>query len=198
MNQTDIGPDLVNELIRSRRSVFPDQLVPGKKIPDSIVWQILENANWAPTHKKTEPWRFIVFTERGLQKLASFQSETYLKTAGEKYKQDKYEKLLRTPLRCSHVIAIAMKRHAEAGIPEVEELAAVACAVQNIYLSTRAFGLGGYWSTGGLTYQEEVKSFFGLGESDRLMGFFYLGYVQVPSPNGKRSPIRDKTSWISE
>jgi len=198
MNPKEIDPSLICEWIRSRRSVFPDQFVPGGKIPDEIIWQILENANWAPTHKKTEPWRFIVFTGKGLQKFASFQSETYLKTAGEKYKQDKYEKLMRTPLLCSHAIGIGMKRHMDANIPEVEELAAVACAVQNIYLSVGAFGLGGYWSTGGVTYQGEAKSFFGLGEDDRLMGFFYLGYVQVPSPNGKRSPIRDKTIWISE
>ncbi len=52
----------VNELIRTRRSVFPDQLDKDKIIPDAIVWQLLENANWAPNHKKTEPWRFMVFS----------------------------------------------------------------------------------------------------------------------------------------
>jgi nitroreductase len=198
MKESRIEPSQVSGLIKSRRSIFPDQFVPGKKIPDEIVWQILENANWAPTHKKTEPWFFTVFTGNGLQKLARFQSETYLKSAGDKFKQDKYEKLQRTPLLCSHVIAIGMKRHREANIPEMEELAAVACAVQNIYLSTLGFGLGGYWSTGGVTYQEEAKSFFGLGEEDRLMGFFYLGYIQIPSPKGTRRPISEKTKWISE
>src|SRR5580765_332766 len=186
----------VNLLIRSRRSVFPDQYVAGRKIPDEIIQQLLENANWAPSHKLTEPWRFTVFTEKGLQTFARFQSDLYRKNAGEKFKQDKYEKLLKTPLACSHIISLGMKRNPV--VPEVEEIAAVACAVQNLYLSTVAYGLGGYWTTGGVTYDKEAKTFFGLGEEDKLMGFFYLGYVQIPSVQSSRKPIAEKTSWVRE
>ncbi|HLY71921.1 MAG TPA: nitroreductase family protein, partial [Puia sp.] len=59
----------LNLLFQKRRSVFPEQYVAGKKIPDEIVMQLLENANWAPTHKLTEPWRFVVFSGEGLKKL---------------------------------------------------------------------------------------------------------------------------------
>ena len=186
----------LNALIRSRRSVFPDQFVPGKKIPDDIVGQLLENANWAPTHKLTEPWWFTVFTDKGLNTLARYQADLYKKNVAEKFKQDKYEKLLRTPLLCSHVIALGLKRHPI--VPEMEEIAAVAAAVENIWLSCGPFGIGGYWSTGGVTYIEEAKSFFGLGVNDLLMGFFYLGFVQVPSVPGSRKPVSEKTSWVSE
>ncbi len=65
-----IKSELINELIRTRRSVFTQQFEPGKVIPDEIIWQALENANWAPNHKFTEAWRFTVFTGNGLQKLA--------------------------------------------------------------------------------------------------------------------------------
>jgi nitroreductase len=188
----------VNLLIRTRRSVFADQFAQGKVIPDKIIRQILENANWAPTHKLTEPWRFTVFKGQGLQKLALFQAELYKKTTGEKFKQAKYEKLLITPMQCSHVISIGMKRNMEAGIPEMEEIAAVACAVQNIYLSTAAYGLGGYWSTGGITYVPEAKSFFGLRSEDKLLGFFYLGYVEIPPGKGSRKPAGDKIVWVDE
>lgn len=184
----------VNLLIQSRRSVFIDQFVPGKIIPESIIRQLLENANWAPTHKLTEPWRFTVFTGKGLEIFAKFQADSYQKNAQEKFKQDKYEKLLRNPLLCSHIIALGMKRNPD--VPEMEEIAAVACAVQNIYLSTTAYDIGGYWSTGGVTYNEEAKSFFGLAENDKLMGFFYLGYVQTPSVKGSRKPVSEKITWV--
>lgn len=196
--EVNISPKLVNSMIRSRRSVFTDQFVPGKKIPDDIVHEILENANWAPTHKKTEPWRFMIFTGPGLQKLATFQSTLYKELAGEKFKEDKFRKLSTTPLDCSHVISISMKRSLKANIPEVEEIAAVACAVQNIYLSVAAYGLGGYWTTGGVTYMKEAKPFFHLEEEDRLMGFFYLGYVQIPPVPATRGPIDEKTVWVIE
>jgi len=191
-----IVAEQLNRLIRMRRSVYPDQFVPGKKIPDEIVLQLLENANWAPTHKNTEPWRFTVFTDEGLKRLAFFQADRYLKNAAEKFRQEKYEKLLRTAPLCSHVIAIGMKRNEV--VPEMEEMAAVACAVENIWLSTVAYGLGGYWSTGGVTYDKEAWSFFGLQDNDKLMGFFYLGYIATPSVRSSRKPVRDKTVWVRE
>jgi len=189
-------PQQLNELIRTRRSVFVAQFEPGKIIPDAIIWQLLENANWAPSHKRTESWRFTVFTGAGLQKLADFQAELYKQTAGPKFSAGKYEKLRDSPGQCSHVIAIGMKRVDE-GLPEIEEIEAVACAVQNLALSAHAYGLGGFWSSGGITYTEEAKAFFGLGPEDKLLGFFNLGYPKANLPDGKRGPVAEKVRWVA-
>jgi len=185
----------INRLIRSRRSVFINQLEPGKAIPDEIIMEALENANNAPTHKLTEPWRFTVFTGEGLKTLASRQAALYKQYAGPKFKEGKYEKMQTEPMLCSHVIAIGCKRNPDL-LPEMEELAAVACAVENIWLTITAYGLGGYWSTGGITFIEEAKELFHLGEEDKLMGFFYLGYIKVPSPSVKRNPVEGKIIWV--
>ena len=182
----------INHLIRNRRSVFPDQFDAGRHIPDEIIHQILENATWAPNHGHTEPWHFVLFTGEGLKKLAAFQSELYKETAGEKFKETTYLKQQRNPLLASHVIAICMKRDPNKKHPEIEEIEAVACAVENIYLSVTAYGLGGYWTTGGVTYNEKAKPFFGLDKEDRLLGFFYIGYVAIPSPNAKRKPLNER------
>jgi Nitroreductase len=187
-----------NHLARSRRSVFPEQFEEGKKVDDSIIKEILINATWAPNHGQAEPWQFTVFTGEGLKKLASFQSELYKQEAGDNFKEGTYVKLREKPLKASHIIAIGMKRTTVKNIPEVEDVAAVACAVQNMYLSLTAYKLGGYWTTGGITYYEKAKPFFGLGENDRLMGFFYIGHIAIPSPSAKRSPLDQKVSWVSE
>jgi nitroreductase len=188
---------LINELMRTRRSVFTQQFEPGKAIPDDIILQALENANYAPTHKFTEPWRFTVFTGQGLQKLAEQQAAIYKQYAGGKFKQNKYEQLLVTPQLCSHVIAIGCKRHPDS-LPEIEEVAAVGCAVQNIYLTLTAYGVGGYWSTGGITFMEEAKPLFGLEPADILMGFFYAGYIRVPSATRKPGPLSEKMLFVRE
>lgn len=107
--------------------------------------------------------------------------------------QGTYEKLQQTPLLASHIIAIGMKRTSTGKIPEIEDVEAVACAVQNIYLSVSAYGLGGYWTTGGVTYKEEAKSFFNLTAEDKLLGFFYIGHVAVPSAPAKRKSIEEKS-----
>jgi nitroreductase len=194
MNQAD----LFNQLARRRRSVFPDQFDSGKKIDDAIIKEILTNATWAPDHGKSDPWRFTVFTGEGLKKFAAFQSELYKQEAGDNFKEATYIKLQQNPLKASHIVAIGMKRTTTKNIPEVEDIIAVACAIENIYLSVNAYGLGGYFTTGGVTYKEKAKAFFELGEADKLLGFFYIGHVAVPSVSAKRIPLEERMRWIDQ
>jgi nitroreductase len=188
--------NLINKLIRNRRSIFPRDYS-GEKVDDAIVQQILENATWAPTHKITQPWRFMVFTGEGLKKLAEFQGECYkqVATAKGKFEQDKYEGLRTKPMQSSHIISIGMKRDEKKSIPEVEEIGAVYCAVENMYLTATAYGLGAYLSTGGITFYEEAKPFFNLGPEDKLLGFFHLGNTTYSPPDSKRKSVESVTVW---
>lgn len=190
-------PELVNQAIRNRRSIYTS-MFSGEIVDDQVIEQMLENANWAPTHKLTEPWRFIVFKEEGLKKLAIFQSELYKKVSERNgnYDQKKFDKLASKPLECSHIIAIGMKRHEV--VPEVEEVCSVAAAVQNMWITASARGVGCYWSTGGITFYEEAKLFFGLESQDQLLGFLFIGMPKSDKwPQGKRKPIADKVQWVS-
>lgn len=63
--------EIITKTIRNRRSIFPPSYI-EKDIPKEIINTILENANYAPTHKLTEPWRFIVFKGESLNKLGGF------------------------------------------------------------------------------------------------------------------------------
>lgn len=187
----------INRLIRTRRSIYPPQYS-GEQVPDAVVNEMLENANWAPTHGLTEPWSFVVFKGAGIQQLATFQAELYKdrSTAAGKFDEQKHKKLLTKPLLSSHIISIGMRREEKQRFPEVEEIEAVACAVQNMYLTATAYGVGCYWGSGGVTYFDEAKSFFGLGENDRLLGFLYMGIPKGDWPQGRRKPISEKVRWV--
>ncbi|MCA8829984.1 nitroreductase family protein [Hymenobacter pini] len=185
----------ITRLIRSRRSMQPVLFDAGREVPEAVVLELLENATWAPTHKRTEPWHFVVFAGEGRQRLADFQTNLYRATAGVNVVESKLEKLRSNPILSSHVIAIGLKRNAE--VPEVEEVAAVACAVQNLHLTAAAHGLAGFWSSGGVTYHPEAKPFFGLGPDDRLLGFFYLGYPKPgATARSTRRPLAEKVTWV--
>jgi nitroreductase len=188
---------MFNQLVKSRRSVFPKDYT-GEKVDDAIVQQMLENANWAPTHKLTEPWRFVVFAGDGLKKLAAFQGECYKRvtTADGTFKEDRYKNLLTKPLESSHIIAVGMKRDEKKSVPEIEEIGAVFCAVENMYLTAAAYGIGCYLSTGGVTNFEEAKEFFGLGKEDKLLGFLNIGMPKGSLPEGRRKSIEEKVKWV--
>jgi nitroreductase len=193
-----INPTDFNNLIHNRRSIFPKDYI-TERVDDEIIKQMLENANWAPTHKLTEPWRFVVFTGDGLKKLAVFQGECYKEVTGKagSFKEDRYQNLRTKPLESSHIIAVGMKRDEMQRVPEWEELAAVFCAIQNMYLTATVYGVGCYISTGGITNFEEAKEFFGLGPQDKLCGFLNVGMTKPGLKFGmKRNPIEEKVKWV--
>lgn len=189
----------INECLRTRRTIFPEQFS-DRKVQRELIEIMLENARWAPTHKYTQPWRFKVFYGDGLKKLGDWHSDTYKEITPEsKFNERKFLKLKERPLKASAVIAIVMKRDEKESVPEVEEVAAVAAAVQNMYITCSAYGLAGYWGSGGLTYTQEMKDFLGIGEQDKCLGLFHVGYPDVEWPKKtERMERRLVTDWVTE
>lgn len=187
----------LDTLIKYRRNVKP-KFFNGAKLPDSQIMEILESANWAPNHGSTEPWRFVVFSDHSRQELAEFQSNLYKsKVKLESFQQKKYDKLLNTPLLASHIIAVIAKNSSHPKIPYLEEIVAVSCAVQNILLSAAEKKIAVHWSTGGMTYSEEIKTFLGFENKDTLLGLLYLGKSndKINQTANRRSSIEKKTIW---
>src|SRR5690606_2123974 len=89
----------VNKIIRNRRSMFVAQFKENDPVEDHIIHELLENANWAPTHKLTEPWSFTVFTGEGLKQLADFQAQLYRERADKNgnYKEEVFKKFKENP-----------------------------------------------------------------------------------------------------
>jgi nitroreductase len=188
----------ITEVIQNRRTIYPEAYS-TRKVQREMIEKILNNAIWAPTHGMTQPWRFKVFMEEGLKKFADFNADVYKQTTPQdKFNELKYHKFRERPLLSSAVIAVCMKRQESGKIAEIEEVEAVACAVQNMHLTATAYGLGAYWSTGGATYSEEMKSFLKLGDQDRCLGFFYIGYPSGEWPASHRKPIEYVTEWVLE
>jgi nitroreductase len=91
-----------------------------------------------------------------------------------------------------------MKRQPEEKISEIEEIQAVACAIQNMHLSCTAYGLGGFWSTPKLIYSEKMNVFLGLEQKDKCLGLFYIGYPSIEWPSAHRKPLEYNTTWIND
>ena len=187
---------VLEKIIYERRSVKPS-LMNGKKINTSIIEQLLALADWAPTHGRTEPWRFIVFSGNGLAQFSQQHADLYKKyTPEESFTNAKYQNIIQNGEKASHVIAVYMKRQATQKIPLIEEIAATAAAIEHILLGAQEHGIAALWSTGGMTYHNSMKQLFGLEEHDQMMGLIYLGYSEEPAPPAKRNiPLSEKVSW---
>jgi len=184
----------LNDVIQNRQSIFPKDFV-KKEISNDIIEQLLINATYAPTHKLTEPWFFRILKNEAKMKLGHFMANTYKSTtADELFLEKKYLSFENKMELTNTVIVISMQRDEAKRIPEWEEIAAVACAVQNIQLSCHAYNIGCYWSSPKLI--NRFKKHFKFKTNETCLGLLYLGYYNNKSPKVKRTAINMKTKWF--
>lgn len=169
----------------------------GKLIPDELVERILALADWAPTHGRTEPWRFFVYSGEALKQFGLDHGKLYWESTPEdKRLEATREKLETNVQKASHVVIAAMKRGVNDKIPAIEEIAAASAAIQNVLLGAQAMDVASFWSTGGMTLKPEMKRFFGLGEHDHILGMLFLGYTDEPAAPGVRNtPLAEKIKY---
>lgn len=163
--------------IQTRRSHFVKEFT-GALVPDEIISRMLNNANQAPTHKLTKPWRFSVYSASEKIQLCKLMEDYYLQnTPSEKFMQEKLDKIRTYKDKISHIISIGM--HPSGLVPEWEELAATAMAVQNMYLTLGSHPhASGYWTSGNGTGSEVMSRYTGLQPGDKQLGFFFIGWVE--------------------
>ena len=186
------------QLIRQRRTVKP-VLYTEQVIEESIIDEILESANWAPNHGRTEPWRLSVFSGAGIDKYIKIIETVFTETPEDQKKPEKLEKWCKNAPHASHIIAFGVKRTENCKIPAIEEVCAVSCAAQNMMLVATAHGIGSYWSSG-IAHMPTAARAFGLdGEEDVMLGFLHLGYFEGDFAEGcRRSEVADKVNRIYE
>jgi nitroreductase len=188
----------INDLIRDRRTISPEQFS-KRQIHKEQVELLLNNAIWAPTHGKTQPWSFTIFMEEGKMKLSDFLVNDYVQnTHPDLYLEAKKQRLQERPLLSSIALVVSMKRQETEKIAEIEEVEAVAAAIQNILLTATACGFASFWSTPKVIYTQSMNEFLDLAPKDKCLGIIYLGYPENEWPKGQRKPIEYCTKWITQ
>lgn len=169
MNEASI----LKKIIENRRSVFPKDYQ-DSPIDDEILEEILTSANFAPNHKKTKPWRLKVFRNEGKTLLGQKLAEVYKTTVSpETFLEKKYLDISNKIEKADVIITISV--NFSGLLPEWEEIAATAMAVQNMYLTASVNSVGCYWSTPGMI--KHLDEFLGLEENQKCYGLFYLGNI---------------------
>ncbi|MED4533014.1 nitroreductase [Metabacillus fastidiosus] len=186
----------VFEAIKSRRSIGR---VKADEVPAELIEKILEAGTYAPSHFRTEPWRFFVLREGGREKLGEVLADITKAELGDSDSNgnaDKIERARKNPLRSPVIITVAVEPSDEAKVILKEEYAAVSSAIQNMLLAAHALGLGAVWRTGKICYEKKVSEFFGLSENGEVLGFIYLGYPDMEAGPIERTNFKNKTTWI--
>ncbi len=183
------------KLIRKRKTTYAYDFL-DKKISKKTIENIVSNALWAPTHMHTQPWRFIVLEGKHQEELGEFMANYYRKIYNEKQFSNKRYEETKTYSKNATLIALIFQPNKKAKLPEWEEIAAISCGVQNMWLSCTSLNIGSYWDTSIATiaYGKKIK----LAENEQFLGIFFMGYPKknIKENSRKRKSLSQKLSWL--
>jgi nitroreductase len=155
--------------------------------------RIIQAGVRAPDHGRLRPWRFVVLeTAAARQKLGEAMAQM-LVTRFPDSTPAQLDAERGKPMRAPTIIVVAAKI-TRGKIPEIEQIGAVAAAVQNMFLAANALGYGAMWKTGAAAYNADVKAMLGLGPEDHIVALLYLGTTTTPGPK-VGAPIEGVVSW---
>jgi len=160
--------------------------VPSLQAPapsGEVLENIMRAAMRAADHKILRPWRFLVLENDSLDRLGQLfiKAET---TNGDEVTEIKRSRLLSKPHRAPMIIVAIASCREDPKVPEVEQLIATGCAVQNMLNAAFAQDVGAMWRTGSMAFDSVVKSGLGLDNNEQIVGFLYLG-----TPKGRLKPV---------
>lgn len=166
-------------MIHGRRS--PLRLIEPTPI-DGEITRIIEAAAAAPDHGRLQPWRFTIVSGEGRRRLGeAFAKAQLAKNATASASSLDAERA--KPMRSPMIIVVSAKLVDKGNnIPAVEQLMAVAAAVQNMMLAAHSLGYATWWKTGAAAYSSEVKLALGLASQEEIVAFLHIGTADGPAP----------------
>ena len=181
-------------LIAERRDVR--HFIPGE-VDEALLMRLLRAAHQAPSVGMMQPWRFIRIRQTSLREgICQLVDEERLATAtalGER--GDAFMRLKVEGIReCGEVLVVALmdgrERHVfgRRTLPEMD-LASVACAIQNMWLASRAEGLGMGWVS--LFDPEKLAALLSIPDGGRPVAILCLGHVDAFYPK----PMLELEGW---
>ena len=164
-------------------------------LPRELIEKLLDSAVQAPNHYKVRPWRFVVLTGEARKQMGNVMSSS-LRDRHPEFPPEAFDKARAAPFRAPVVIAVGVDKPNEPKVLEIENVCAVAAAIQNLLLAAHAMGLGAKWRTGEWARDEKVKEFLGFEADQQLIGFIYIGYPEFVAEYPERPSFEDRTVWM--
>ena len=184
---TQAERDAIYRAIAERRDM---RHFSGGTVEPELLRRLLEAAHQAPSVGLMQPWRFIRISDRSLRsQIQSLVEQERIRTAealGER--TDEFMKLKVEGINdCAEVLVAALmddrERHifGRRTLPEMD-IASLSCAIQNLWLASRAEGLGMGWVS--LFEPQALADLLGMPPGAKPMAVLCLGPVQefYPAP----------------
>jgi nitroreductase len=170
------APGMLNLLLSRRSAKAAAMSAPGPSPEEMEI--ILNAAARTPDHGKLFPWRFILFEGESRTRFGKMLVEILKarETLSPERETQEMGRFLRAPI----VVGVVSRARSGLAVPEWEQILSAGAACQNLLLAAHALGYVGAWLTEWFAYDPPVLARIGLGPTERIAGFVYLGKSSVP------------------
>lgn len=193
-NFTSEEVDTLYRIMASRRDMrhfLPDPVDPP------TLNRLLQAAHMGPSVGFMQPWRFIRITDRQIrEQIQQLVEEERVETAKAlEERQNEFMKLKVEGINeCGELLVVALSDRREQHIfgrrtlPEMD-LASVACAIQNMWLASRAEGLGMGWVS--IFSPEKLAHLLNMPKGSKPVAILCIGHVD----SFYTKPMLEKENW---
>ncbi|NHA67310.1 5,6-dimethylbenzimidazole synthase [Phycicoccus sp. CMS6Z-2] len=194
-----MGPEVVAALadvVAGRRDIRRYRPDP---VPEDLLTAVLESGHRAPSVGHSQPWRFVVVRDPAVRDRAAALADAARLRQAEVLTEDRAARLLDLKLEGLReapvgVVVACDRRTPAAGVlgratfPDTD-LWSCATAVQNMWLTARAHGLGMGWVT--LFDPADLAELLGLPDGVETLGWMCLGWPDERPPE----PGLERAAW---
>lgn len=186
----------VYKVIAERRDIR--HFLPNPIDPE-LMQRLLQAAHLAPSVGFMQPWRFIRITDAPLRAaIHQIVEQERIQTAHAlQEREDEFMRLKVEGVReCAELLVVSLMDRREQHVfgrrtlPEMD-LASVACAIQNIWLTARAEGIGMGWVS--LFDPEQLRHLLNMPAGAKPVAILCLGHVDAFYPK----PMLEMDGWAS-
>ena len=178
----------MSQLIKERRSI---RKFKSDKVSNEILEELLEVTSWAPNHKMTEPWRFIIYKDEGSKVLANIMAKIVANSPKKKSPEEVRARFESIP---AHVI-IVMNEDSNNFVME-EDYAATCALIQNFQLAAWERGLGVLWKADPFIALSQFRDGIGVKPGEKVVALLHVGYPEMTPKSIARTPISEKITII--
>jgi nitroreductase len=167
---------------------------------EATIEKILEAATWAPSPLNSQPWEFIVITNKEVKEKIFSEGERCRKWALEKSGWKWLGSYPLDFLRSVPVVIAVIGDPKKSGVDMFTEegpmgyQAACAAAIQNMHLAAHAMGLSSLWFT--LFEKKVMRGILSIVPEKTILALICLGKPATPPASVPRKEVKEKTIYI--
>jgi nitroreductase len=177
------------DAIRGRKSI---RRFKGEPVPMELVREVLDAANYAPSAKRGEQWRFTVLTGEAKTRFLRFFDAELDRFIEEHGAEEAGSSKNSCRIMGEAPVLVVVWNSGEHGW--ITEEHSVAAAIQNMLLRAYDLGLGSLWIGDVYYAYDGIRGYFGKGW--KLSGAVSLGYADGEGAGFTRKTVDEVTEFL--